>query len=212
MQGWCENTPEVFPGDFGNCFWFWALISSYKILGIRQGSLPGEQEWECASRSHWIIHSKAAWSAGGLARCEESEPGGCWRGVGKSSEMTQPRMKEREFWGREGKLKLAPFQFSQDSRGAGWGWMPKIGLKKRSPWAGLCSGGDALAAARSWFTRKVGKHEQQALIMPFHVVLKYTGLLENSLIERWVMIYKQRAFRAGSPSCWVIIIECNYFK
>lgn len=46
---------------------------------------------------------------------------GCSRGVGKPWEMSQPRMKEREFWGREGKLKLASFQFSKESKGAGVG-------------------------------------------------------------------------------------------
>lgn len=50
----------------------------------------------------------------------------------------------------------------------------------------------------------VGKWEnmsREALVMPFQVVPKYVGLLENSLIARWMMTYKQRAFRAGSPSC-----------
>lgn len=50
----------------------------------------------------------------------------------------------------------------------------------------------------------LGKWEnmsREALVIPFQVVPKYIGLLENSLIERWVMTYKQRPFRAGSPSC-----------
>lgn len=76
--------------------------------------------------------SCGAWSAEGLARfeSEESGPGGCCRGVGKFPGMTQPRMKERESWGKEGRktetgLSSIDFRFSQDSRGAGagWGWM-----------------------------------------------------------------------------------------
>lgn len=39
------------------------------------------------------------WRVGKGAECEQSGPGGCSRGVGKSSQMTQPRMKEREFLG-----------------------------------------------------------------------------------------------------------------
>lgn len=108
----CENTPEVFPGDLVDCCLFWALISSNKIRGDKAGlaSRGGEERgWEC---------SRSLWSAEGLARCEESGPGGCWRGVGKSSEMTQPRMKEREFCGREGKLKTGFFSiFASLQRG-----------------------------------------------------------------------------------------------
>lgn len=81
--------------------------------------------------------SCGAWSAEGLARreSEESGPGGCCRGVGKSPGMTQPRMKERESRGREGRKTETGLSsiFARLQRGRG-----RVGLDARK--AGLDGG------------------------------------------------------------------------
>lgn len=77
--------------------------------------------------SAYPSQSCGAWSAEGLARreSEESGPGGCCRGVGKSPGMTQPRMKERESRGREGRKTetglSSIFDFRKTPEGQGQG-------------------------------------------------------------------------------------------